>query len=67
MDDGLKDFIQELRDYGNARRGDLAGMVLEAANRLEFMSMQLRMAGQGSQGSQGSQCSQGSQGSESEG
>lgn len=44
MDDGLKDFIQELRDYGNARRGDLAGMILEAANRLEYMSMQLRMA-----------------------
>ncbi len=61
MDDGLKDFIQELRDYGNARRGDLAGMILEAANRLEFMSMQLRIAGQGSQGSQGSQCSQGSE------
>lgn len=35
MDDGLKDFIQELRDYGNARRGELAGMMLEAANRLE--------------------------------
>jgi hypothetical protein len=58
MDDGLKDFIQELRDYGNARRGDLAGMILEAANRLEFMSMQLHLAGQGSQGSQGSQCSE---------
>lgn len=35
MDDGLKDFIQELRDYGNARKGELAGMILEAANRLE--------------------------------
>ena len=55
MDDGLKDFIQELRDYGNARRGDLAGMILEAANRLEFMDMQLRMADKGSQGSQGSE------------
>ena len=44
MDDGLKDFIQELRDYGNARRGELAGMILEAANRLEYMNMQLRMA-----------------------
>lgn len=35
MDNGLKDFIQELRDYGNARKGELAGMMLEAANRLE--------------------------------
>lgn len=34
-DNGLKDFIQELRDYGNARKGELAGMMLEAANRLE--------------------------------
>ena len=37
MDDGLKDFIEELREYGNARRGELAGMILEAANRLECM------------------------------
>ena len=44
MDDGIKDFIQELREYGNARKGDLAGMILEAANRLEFMDMRLRMA-----------------------
>ena len=35
MDNGLKDFIQELREYGNARKGELAGMMLEAANRLE--------------------------------
>ena len=35
MDDGLKDFIQELRDYGNARRGELTVLLLEAANRLE--------------------------------
>lgn len=35
MDKGLKDLIEELRDYGNARKGELAGMVLEAANRLE--------------------------------
>lgn len=44
MDDGLKDFIQELRDYGNARKGELAGMMLEAANRLEVMDMRLRLA-----------------------
>ena len=41
MDEGLKDLIQELRDYGNARRGALAGMVLEAANRLEAMDHQM--------------------------
>lgn len=35
QDNGLKDFIQELRYYGNTRKGDLADMVLEAANRLE--------------------------------
>ena len=38
MDDGLKDFIQQLRDYGNARKGELAGMLLEAANRLEELA-----------------------------
>ena len=37
MDQGLKDLIDELREYGNARKGELAGMVLEAANRLEEM------------------------------
>ena len=47
MDDGLKYFIQELRDYGNARKGELAGMMLEAANRLEYTDMQLRMADRG--------------------
>ena len=38
MDDGLKEFIQELRAYGNARKGELAGMMLEAANRLEVFN-----------------------------
>ena len=43
-DDGLQDMIDELRAYGNARKGELAGMVLEAANRLEVMDMRLRLA-----------------------
>ena len=40
MDNGLKDFIEELREYGNARKGELAGMLLEAANRLEEMAIE---------------------------
>lgn len=47
MDDGLKDLIQELRDYGNARKGELAGMMLEAANRLEEMDTRLRIPDRG--------------------
>ena len=35
MDKGLKDLINELREYAAPRRGELAGMLLEAANRLE--------------------------------
>lgn len=38
MDEGLKDLIDELRDYGNAGKGKLAGMLLEAANRLEELA-----------------------------
>ena len=34
-DNGLKDLIEDLRDYGNARRGEIAGLTLEAANRLD--------------------------------
>ena len=35
MDKGVKDLIDELREYAAPRKGDLAGMLLEAANRLE--------------------------------
>ena len=38
MDNGLQDLIDELREYGIARKGELAGMVLEAANRLEELA-----------------------------
>ena len=38
MDNGLKDFIEELREYAAPRKGELAGMLLEAANRLEELS-----------------------------
>ena len=41
MDDGLKDLIEELDDYGKARKGELAGMVLEAANRLREMRKEI--------------------------
>lgn len=42
MDNGLKDFIEELRGYANARRGELAGMILEAANRLEEQAEEIK-------------------------
>lgn len=35
MDKGLKDLIEELREYAAPRKGELAGMLMEAANRLE--------------------------------
>ena len=38
MSDGTKDLIDELREYAGQRKGELAGMMLEAANRLEEMS-----------------------------
>lgn len=38
MDDGLNDLIEELEEYGRTRKGELAVMVLEAANRLREMS-----------------------------
>ena len=41
MDDGLNDLIEELDDYGRARKGELAGMVLEAANRLREMRKEI--------------------------
>ena len=42
MDKGLKDLIKELRDYAAPRKGELAGMLLEAANRLEEQSRSQR-------------------------
>ena len=41
MDNGLKDLIDELREYAAPRRGELAGMLLEAANRLEEQESEL--------------------------
>ena len=38
MDKGVKDLIDELREYAAPRKGELAGMLLEAANRLEELS-----------------------------
>lgn len=38
MDKGLKDLIEELREYAAPRKGHLAGMLLEAANRLEELA-----------------------------
>ena len=38
MDNGVKDLIDELREYAAPRKGELAGMLLEAANRLEELS-----------------------------
>ena len=38
MDNGVKDLIEELREYAAPRKGELAGMLLEAANRLEELS-----------------------------
>lgn len=37
-DNGLQDLIDELREYGIARKGELAGMVLKAANQLEWLA-----------------------------
>lgn len=39
MDKGVKDLIEELREYAAPRKGDLAGMLLEAANRLEELTV----------------------------
>ena len=41
MDSGLKDLIDELREYAAPRKGELAGMLLEAANRLEEQDSEL--------------------------
>ena len=42
MDKGLSDLIEELREYAAPRKGELAGMILEAANRLEKQAKVIR-------------------------
>ena len=39
MDKGVKDLIEELREYAAPRKGELAGILLEAANRLEELTV----------------------------
>ena len=39
MDNGVKNLIDELREYAAPRKGELAGMLLEAANRLEELTV----------------------------
>ena len=41
-DNGLKDMIEELREYAAPRKGELAGMLLEAANRLEEQADEIK-------------------------